>query len=249
LNVGCTASQLRRSTIHQQTTLADLQCQQVVDNLARFAANPASLPYFSYAASGSTQVVDTGAVGANPIPMRHGVFEAIGLGGSRTVTEQWGMAPVNNPDKLAAMRAAYQIVLCGARDSASDEEQRLIGVLGDRYLQNPDACLPRGWFKVGKKSQMPWSGVCYTSHCGDVHVWVTADGIDGLSRFTMTILDIATLAPPLASPVVVPSRSAPSSPEQLPSPSDELPSDTPWLRPRETPPPAKGPMFFPQSGG
>ncbi len=42
---GCTAERLRQRMINQGATLPELQYQQVLDNLARFAANPDVLPW------------------------------------------------------------------------------------------------------------------------------------------------------------------------------------------------------------
>jgi hypothetical protein len=44
-SVGCTSVRLSQRTIHQASTLPVLQCQQVLDNLALLAANPATLPW------------------------------------------------------------------------------------------------------------------------------------------------------------------------------------------------------------
>lgn len=41
---GCTSVRLRQRTIHQGSTLPELQYQQVLNNLAQFATNPAALP-------------------------------------------------------------------------------------------------------------------------------------------------------------------------------------------------------------
>jgi hypothetical protein len=44
-SAGCTSVRLGQRTIHQASTLPELQYQQVLDNLAQFAANPSALPW------------------------------------------------------------------------------------------------------------------------------------------------------------------------------------------------------------
>src|SRR3954464_4139801 len=53
---GCTGLQLKRSTIDQASTLSELQYQQVMNNLAMFAGNPAAIPWHITIKDGSAQV-------------------------------------------------------------------------------------------------------------------------------------------------------------------------------------------------
>ena len=64
---GCTHVQLRKNTVRQARTLADLHQQQVVDNLAMFVYDHNALPYFAVPDSASSTLQDagTGAVGAS----------------------------------------------------------------------------------------------------------------------------------------------------------------------------------------
>lgn len=54
-----------------------------------------------------------------------------------------------------------------------------------------DCLLPTGWFEVGKEKDVP-RNACYVAHYCDTYVWVMPEGMDGFSRFTITVLDIAT---------------------------------------------------------
>jgi hypothetical protein len=104
---GCTVGWLRRGTVNQASTLPELQYQQVLDNLAMFAENPAALPFHVNLREGTTQVTDTVNAGAfvdlgPPTTTQPQVF------GSRTVVAQWGMSPVIDRTELRLMRIAYR---------------------------------------------------------------------------------------------------------------------------------------------
>lgn len=104
---GCTVGRLRQRTINQGSTLPELQYQQVLDNLALFAANPASLPWHVNLREGTAQVTDSISGGAlvdlgPPASTQPQVF------GSRTAVAQWGMAPVVDATELRLLRFAYR---------------------------------------------------------------------------------------------------------------------------------------------
>ncbi len=105
--VGCTSVRLRQRTIHQGSTLPDLQYQQVLDNLALFAENPSALPWHINLREGTSQVTDSGSAGAlvdlgPPAVTQPQIF------GSRTVVAQWGMSPVIDATELRLLRVAYR---------------------------------------------------------------------------------------------------------------------------------------------
>jgi hypothetical protein len=80
-----------------------------------------------------------------------------------------------------------------------------------------DSAFPVGWFGVGRKSDIPKS-VCYVGHAADTYVWVTPKGMDAFSRFTISVLALASLDPPPIHqfvPVTIANK-----PLSLPSPSD-----------------------------
>jgi hypothetical protein len=232
---GCTHAQLNRSTLFQASTLADLQFQQVLDNVARFVANPYTMPYFAYPTSGSTQIADGGTVSPTISWAPHSTAsEMLGLSANRTITEGWGLVPVTNPDKLYAMRCAYQR-LVGAFSMPCDIcDDRLGNYLPKDFRQRPECYVPAGWFCVGRKGDMSGKRVCYASHCCDRYVWVTPEGMDGFTKFTLTILNIATFAPPSSSTTQMKLMGAPQSE----APGAPQPRETPFVLP--------GPVFFPQ---
>ena len=89
---GCTTGRLRQRTINQGNTLPELQYQQVLDNLARFATHPGSLPWHVNFKEGTSQLTDTLSGGA-ALDLGPPVTWFPQLLGSRTAVAQWGMSP------------------------------------------------------------------------------------------------------------------------------------------------------------
>ena len=103
---GCAARQLQYSTAHQATTITDIQYEQVLNNLARLSQDPNSLPSALDIKTGSTQVSDTGNLGAT---ITYGMGGARGpnFGGSRSVVDQWGTMPITEDNTLKLLSYAY----------------------------------------------------------------------------------------------------------------------------------------------
>jgi hypothetical protein len=53
---------------------------------------------------------------------------------------------------------------------------------------------PSGWFHVGGKKDVPKDASYVGRYC-NCYVWVTADGVPGLARFTVTVLGAVKLEP------------------------------------------------------
>src|SRR5439155_23405397 len=51
-----------------------------------------------------------------------------------------------------------------------------------------------GWYRTGCKKDVP-KKACHVGHYCDTYVWVLPDGLEGLTRFTMTVIDLATGKP------------------------------------------------------
>ncbi|MHC5541052.1 hypothetical protein ACYOEI_22755, partial [Singulisphaera rosea] len=90
---------LRQRTINQASTLPDLQYQQVLDNLAQFTVNPATLPWHVNLKEGTSQITDSLSGGAL-VDLGPPVSTQPQLFGSRTVVAQWGMEPVIDAAEL-----------------------------------------------------------------------------------------------------------------------------------------------------
>lgn len=104
---GCTSTRLRQRTVHQAATLPDLQYHQVLNNLARFAANPSALPWHMNLREGTTQITD-GISGGAAVDLGPPTNTLPQLFGSRTVVAQWGLTPVIDPTELKLLRIAYR---------------------------------------------------------------------------------------------------------------------------------------------
>ena len=195
---GCTHMQLERSTLKQEMTLTDLQYKQVLDNLAAMSLNPGALPYFALAGTGTAQVADQ-AQSMLGLSWTEGAGngQSFAIQANRQLTESWGLTTVLDPDKLYRMRCAYQLVLQAPQTNCDQCLDRLYEVLGPDIKQ-PDKfeCLfPHDWFCTGLKRDVP-KNASYVGHYCNTYTWVMPDGVDGLTRFTLTILNLATADPP-----------------------------------------------------
>ena len=115
---GCMHIQLGKNAVNEAFTVGDLEQQQVLNNLAMFAYNPNSMPFFSYPNQTATTITDQGNAGVSagwsrPITSggtptgspRHFadfLFSSLGLTGNAQRTNQEGLVvtPVNDPRKL-----------------------------------------------------------------------------------------------------------------------------------------------------
>ena len=167
---GCMTQQLRFTARRTVNALPDLQYQQVVDNLAKIASNPGFLPYLAVAGQGSVQVTDNGnsTLGLNMASKAFGPG-TLSLGTSRNVTGTWSLGTITSPEKIRSMQTVY---LRAVRGSAE----------GDAAY---------GWLKIGHKSDVP-RHASFVGHFDTVYVWVTPEGVTGLSELSLAIMDIAT---------------------------------------------------------
>lgn len=200
---GCaTHRSLHQHTVAANITVTDIYYQQVLNNVALFIDQPASMPSFSVVTAGTVNVQDqTGGTltpnysptlssqqqGGGALPILSILF---GVSGSRTISENWSTTPVTDSDNIRRLRCAFQLLI-GTEASECDRcTDRLKGFFHGG-TESFDCMLPRDWYGVGRKCDIP-ENACYVGNHCDTYVWVTPDGVDGLSRFTITVLDIAT---------------------------------------------------------
>ncbi|HET6881593.1 MAG TPA: hypothetical protein VFI31_15625 [Pirellulales bacterium] len=217
---GCTHVQLRKNTVRQALTVADIHQQQVLNNLAMFVYDPNSLPTFSYPNQSASNVTDTGSIdGSGDItraPLGFLWLSSLGsmFSASRQAQEAFTLNPVNDPRKLELMRCAYQKALGGCFGTQMSEHCPDCQTIQKKfYTGDPDGdidakangivtsnCIDskRCWFHYSCKKCLPKYTSCLPvgHHCG-VYVWVEPNGRDQLTRLTLTILDYALNSPPV----------------------------------------------------
>lgn len=207
LCAGCqTHLSLRDNTVCTTGTLTDLNYQQVLDNVAMFVANPSAMPSIAVVNAGTVNVTDQKTVSATATYVPTETFsQQAGSGlpilsllfnpsASRGVTENWSLVPVTDVDNLRRIRCAFQLVVLGGETTDCDHCVELLERFYLGESDRMDCILPRGWFQVGCKKDVPKTA-CHVAHCCDTYVWVTPDGLEGLTRFTMTVIDLATGKP------------------------------------------------------
>jgi hypothetical protein len=198
---------LRDNTICTAVSLTDLNYQQVLDNLAMFVANPSVMPSIAIINAGTVTVADqkTASGSATYAPTITFAQQA-GSGlpilsllfnpsASRNLTENWSMVPVTDIDNLRRIRCAFQqLVLSGGDTTDCDRCAELLRRFYLGETDRMDCVIPTGWYQSGCKKDVP-KDACHVAHCGKTYVWVTPDGLEGLTRFTMTVIDLATGKP------------------------------------------------------
>lgn len=206
---GCaTHRALRDDTVNTTNTLTDLQYQQVLDNVARFHANPDTVPSFAVASAGTVSIADTAGAGVSPTysPTLTSALQGGGalpilsllfpLTTSRAVTENWSLTPITDADNLRRLRCAYRLLVMGeATPNYEFCRRQMTEFFAGEEAGLTDYYPPRGWYCVGGKKDIP-ACACYVGHyagCGGcTYVWVTPEGMNGLALFTMGALDLAT---------------------------------------------------------
>jgi hypothetical protein len=201
---GCTHLALRNDTVRTTNTLADLQFQQILDNVARFQCNPDTVPSFAVASAGTVSVLDQCGAGLSPTYSPTLPFFQQGGGAlpilsllfpftaQRSVTENWSLTPITDADNLRRLRCAFRLLVMG---KATPNYEFCVKQMKE-FFAGEEAALadyfpPREWYGVGGKKDVP-KCACYVGCHGCTYVWVTPEGMNDLALFTMGALDLAT---------------------------------------------------------
>jgi len=237
--------------------MSDLRYKHILDNLAMMVRNPATVPNPVAINGGVVQISDNVSGAGNitwnppfaPMGTPHQYF--LGLTGSRTVSEQWSLTPLQNPQKLSLMWYAFQMLLDCDLVLYDDGERKLHDFLGDEEFAT---AIPKGWFHVGTKHDVP-KDARYCGSYHDVYVWVMDDGVDGLSQFYLTILRIALMEANQRTAQVTRTYDGVVSGEKLKATAvrsaEQLPiqnQPTPTTTGGELPAPGQGLRFVPSGG-
>jgi hypothetical protein len=201
---GCTHIALRDDTARTTNTLADLEFQQVLDNVARFQDNPDTIPSFAIASSGTVSILDQCGGGISPTYSPTLTFGQQGGGAlpilsllfpftsQRSVTENWSLAPVTDADNLRRLRCAYRLLVMGkATPNYEFCAKQMKEFFAGEEAALADYFPPREWYGVGEKRDVP-KNACYVGSHACTYVWVTREGVNDLALFTMGTLDLAT---------------------------------------------------------
>jgi hypothetical protein len=220
---GCTHRQLTRSTVLATGTVMDIQYRTVLNNLALLSSHPEALPSHIDLADGVVQVSDEAGLTDGGFSTGDGflALERFGPTGSRSVSEQWGTEAVTDPQRLTGLQDLYRAALGLPplpppnvvthlrrpkiqERKADEKESPGAGPAGAAPPSGGDRAVsidlllsdvpPPGWFHLGCKKDVP-KDACYVGRYGDRYAWVTADGVPGLARFTVTVLGAIRLEP------------------------------------------------------
>ena len=115
------------------------------------------------------------------------------MGTDSTVGDKKFFDPAGGPDHAARMTPL-------AREVASELNE----IIDELKTIHP------GWYHGGRKHDVP-KDACYVAHYKDVYVWVSPEGVDGLTEFTLSVLEMASAIHP-APPVSLGSGGAVDSP-------------------------------------
>lgn len=214
---GCTHAQLRRNTVRQAQSVADIYQQQVMDNLAKFAYDYNSLPHFSTASGGTSQIQDQGTLSytgtwiSSPVQTLNPQLQ-------RQALESWTMLPVSDPRKLELMRCAFQTAIAPCLGRApSGECPGCSKIFNHFYMGDPSIDIPHPndsgyitskcidpgycWLGIGCEKCAPKNCGCtfIGRYCGTC-VWVLPGGQDELTKLTIAILDYAIKDPAPSPP-------------------------------------------------
>jgi hypothetical protein len=198
---GCAVTQLAFTTSRQMGTEPDLYGDQVLENLARISNDSSTLPYFALLNNGVPSTTDMGSMAVGPITWpAQGVVKALHnqrtgsigpIGASRSVGANWTISPINDPDRLKAMRALYLWVLGMPQVSQSDAEKLLQPYIGKDFTL---ASVAQGWFEIGRWADVP-KDACRRFHHHQKYFWIAPGYEDQLTQLTILMLDIATVIP------------------------------------------------------
>lgn len=192
--VGCTHVQLRKHTNQQLRTTSEITQQQIMDNLAKIAANEDAWPEFSNFSSGGTQVTDLGEANVNfAWNARTITQELLGLKANRQLVEKWELKATTDPARLRAMWAVYHYTVYGniPERGGYDANLQLTQV-----FHTPDwqaLVPPPGWIKTYSEHEYceKVQCGCVVGHACDCHACVLPGHQQDLQQLTYLIMYIS----------------------------------------------------------
>jgi hypothetical protein len=180
-----------------------MRYREVLDTLALLADNPGILPSFAVPEGGVATVTDMAQVESMTLwdrAIKGFSKETLALLGRHNPDEQWTLDAVVSAPHLEALHYACLWALSGPPPPDSPamallSAPRLGDVSGFHFdVACQLAAIPPGWLHFGSRRDVP-RNACYKANHRDKYLWVTPDGMEGLSEFTLVLLDIATVDP------------------------------------------------------
>jgi hypothetical protein len=213
---GCTATLLNRYTLNQSMSIAEMRYRQALYALAVVANNNGSLPSFALTTSGTANLTNTVSVDTATLwdAAVYGFSkETLMAFGQHNPELQWTLDPVVTAPQLEALLFACLWVVSQEQGMQLPTEGSYPWeLLRERTIKDVNGCstascsrfhfgvleqlqcIPRGWLNVSRHGSVP-KHIAYQATYGDTTVWVTPDRLDGLSDFTLAMLDIGTTDP------------------------------------------------------
>jgi hypothetical protein len=255
---------LRDDAVKLSNTLSDLNYQQILNNVAMFVHNPSALPSLVAVSAGTASINDQRGYSGNANYAPTLTFAQQGGGAlpiltllfnpsvQRQVTENWSMVPIVDTDHLRRIRCAFQLLVQDAPTTDCDHCQAR---LEDYFLGDAghwECVIPHGWYHTGRKCEVP-KDACFVGCYHDTYVWVMPDGLEGLTRFTMTVMDLASGKPHTPTKTIVKTFKADGKLESKQETTTEVDQEAleklrqsavPADRPRKSPIPVNPGLFF-----
>jgi hypothetical protein len=206
-SMGCLTRAFQAETLAATRELMEIENQEVMDNIVRFAVNPGSMPRFGIVSQGVFQMNDTVTVTPGLTWSPSGLMSTmLGFSGQRAGSNQWTMTPIYDPEKLKKMRCLFRHAVNPADvDPCYDNHAYLASLsvlakpsttLTTATADVPETCgIPTGFYRCGRKCDVS-ARACFVAHHGSLWLWVEPEGLDGLTRLTLLVLDVATAVPP-----------------------------------------------------
>ena len=174
---GCTHTALRDNTLAMSETLTELQYRIVLNNLAMLVSRPGSLPWHTKFDEGTIQVTDRARSFLDLPGLATVLDPGVELRARHTITGQWRIVPVTNPEELIDLQAVYRLAL--GKDIEDEVRERL------------DAAdsIATGWWQHGSKDELP-KDAAYIGRYRDTYVWVPVEQVEELTKLTLAVLTI-----------------------------------------------------------
>ncbi len=208
---GCATTQVAFTATRQMGTQPDIYTDQTLENLARVADDATALPYFALLQNGvpTTNNTSTLTIGSMSFPTQTVVKQlhnqrsgTIGpIGGSWVVGANWTISPVNDPDRLTAMRYLYNWTLGRPPENLDKANMLLKQYLGKDFSLDT-VHIPQDWFQHGGWHDVP-KAACRKFHHHGTYYWIVPGMVEQLTQLTIKMLDIATVVPSNPSQTVV----------------------------------------------